>query len=85
MTIAVAALVGCSLAGLAGWLALLLARGWCWRTDVRLSGVCAADRSGDCPSLAVVMPDRNEANLLPRTLSSLLAHKVPRITTHIPG
>ncbi|MFG2681476.1 glycosyltransferase [Streptomyces sp. NPDC048392] len=59
---------------LAAWLWLLLARGFFWRTDVRLP----ARREPDVwPSVCVVVPARDEAAVLPSTLPSLLAQDYP--------
>ncbi|MEU1308291.1 glycosyltransferase [Streptomyces cinnamoneus] len=55
-----------------GW--LLLGQGFFWRTDVRLP-----DRAppGDWPAVAIVVPARDEADVLPLTLPSLLAQDYP--------
>jgi hopene-associated glycosyltransferase HpnB len=55
-----------------GWLALL--RGFFWRTDIRLP---AAPAPATWPSVAVVVPARDEAAVLPATLPSLLAQDYP--------
>jgi hopene-associated glycosyltransferase HpnB len=63
---------------LAAWLWLSLGRGLYWRTDVRLPA--AADDgpdSGPWPTVAVVVPARNEAGVLPETLPALLAQRYP--------
>jgi hopene-associated glycosyltransferase HpnB len=61
------------------WVYLLLLHGFFWRTDVRLpptrSGT--ADPGRNWPSVAVIMPARDEADLLDTTLASLLAHRYP--------
>lgn len=59
---------------LAAWLWLLLARGFFWRTDVRLP---AREEPDDWPSVCVVVPARDEAAVLPASLPSLLAQDYP--------
>ncbi|MGW1377418.1 glycosyltransferase [Streptomyces sp. NPDC002446] len=56
------------------WVWLLLGQGLFWRTDVRLP-----DRRdpGRWPSVAVVVPARDEAAVLPESLPSLLGQKYP--------
>ncbi|MGW2272777.1 glycosyltransferase [Streptomyces yangpuensis] len=69
-TLAVAA----SCASLAAWLWLTLARGMFWRTDVRLPPRTAPAR---WPSVAIVVPARDEAAVLPLSLPSLIAQDYP--------
>nr|WP_308312466.1 glycosyltransferase [Streptomyces sp. ISL-11] len=59
---------------LAAWAWLLLGQGFFWRTDVRLP-----DRMppGEWPAVAVVVPARDEAGVLPSSLPSLLAQDYP--------
>ncbi|WP_374211514.1 glycosyltransferase [Streptomyces sp. G3] len=59
---------------LAAWLSLLLARGFFWRTDVRLP---AREEPGVWPAVCVVVPARDEAAVLPASLPSLLAQDYP--------
>ncbi|MFJ9626964.1 glycosyltransferase [Streptomyces sp. NPDC101175] len=59
---------------LAAWLWLLLCQGFFWRTDVRLP---ARSEPDDWPSVCVVVPARDEAAVLPRSLPSLLAQDYP--------
>ncbi|WP_193776660.1 glycosyltransferase [Streptomyces sp. E2N166] len=59
---------------LAAWLWLLLARGFFWRTDVRLP---SREDPDVWPSVCVVVPARDEAAVLPRSLPSLLAQDYP--------
>jgi hopene-associated glycosyltransferase HpnB len=59
---------------LAAWLWLLLARGFFWRTDVRLP---AREEPEVWPSVCVVVPARDEAAVLPESLPSLLAQDYP--------
>lgn len=61
-------------ATLAAWLWLALARGGYWRTDQRLP---AATPPATWPDLAVVVPARDEAAVLPDTLPTLLAQEYP--------
>ena len=59
---------------LAAWLWLLLGQGFFWRTDLRLPPRREPD---DWPSVCVVVPARDEAAVLPRSLPSLLAQDYP--------
>lgn len=59
---------------LAAWIWLALLRGGYWRTDVRLPpGATPAT----WPSVAVVIPARDEAALLPTSLPTVLAQSYP--------
>ncbi|MDX3236849.1 glycosyltransferase [Streptomyces sp. ME03-5709C] len=60
---------------LLAWVWLLLAQGLFWRTDVRLPAVAAKPRRW--PDVAVVVPARDEAEVLPRSLPSVLAQRYP--------
>ena len=65
-------------ASMLGWTWLALARGWFWRTDQRLEGRYEeAVGAGPWPSVAVVVPARNEAQVIPRSLSTLLNQDYP--------
>ena len=71
-------LLALSLASLTAWLWLALLRGMFWRTDVRLPEPSGADGDGrKWPSVAVLVPARNEALVLPETLPTLLAQDYP--------
>ncbi|MET9659048.1 glycosyltransferase [Streptomyces sp. NPDC006510] len=59
---------------LAAWVWLLLGQGFFWRTDQRLPPRKALDR---WPSVAIVVPARDEADMLPVSLPSLLAQDYP--------
>ncbi|MYT28808.1 glycosyltransferase [Streptomyces sp. SID8354] len=59
---------------LVAWVWLLLGQGFFWRTDVRLPARRDPDR---WPSVAVVVPARDEAAVLPASLPTLLAQKYP--------
>lgn len=61
-------------AALAVWLWLLLCRSFFWRTDVRLPAGTEPPR---WPSVAVVVPARDEADVIPLSLPSLLAQDYP--------
>ncbi|MFF2652575.1 glycosyltransferase [Streptomyces sp. NPDC058045] len=63
-----------SVVSLAGWLWLLLGQGFFWRTDVRLPPPA---EPGVWPSVCVVVPARDEAEVLPSSLPSLLAQEYP--------
>ncbi|WP_406015892.1 glycosyltransferase [Streptomyces sp. NBC_00984] len=59
---------------LAAWVWLLLGQGFFWRTGQRLPSRDAPDR---WPSVAIVVPARDEADMLPVSLPSLLAQDYP--------
>ena len=78
MTTAASVLLALSLASLTAWLWLALLRGMFWRTDVRLPDPPGAGGDGrKWPSVAVLVPARNEAKVLPETLPTLLAQDYP--------
>lgn len=54
------------------WVGLLLGHGWFWRTDQRLPAGIRPER---WPSVAVVVPARDEADPLPASLPTLLAQR----------
>nr|WP_207630471.1 glycosyltransferase [Actinopolyspora sp. BKK2] len=69
--------IGWEIAGgvvLTVWLWLLTCRGRFWSTAPRLPGGTEPDH---WPSVAVVIPARREADVLPRTLPSVLAQHYP--------
>jgi hopene-associated glycosyltransferase HpnB len=59
---------------LAAWTWLALLRGGYWRTDIRLPDGQVPAR---WPSVAVVVPARNEASVLPLSLPTILAQRYP--------
>ena len=59
---------------LLAWLWLTCCQGWFWRTDVRLPARSAPTH---WPEVAVIVPARDEAEVLPLSLSSLLAQHYP--------
>ncbi|MER6388074.1 glycosyltransferase [Streptomyces sp. NPDC001523] len=59
---------------LAAWLWLALAQGMFWRTDVRLP---RRTDPAHWPSVAIVVPARDEARVLPLSLPSLIAQDYP--------
>ncbi|MFF8831417.1 glycosyltransferase [Streptomyces sp. NPDC015131] len=63
-----------ALGSVAAWVWLLLGQGFFWRTDQRLPRREAPAR---WPSVAVVVPARDEAEVLPLSLPSLLAQDYP--------
>ncbi|NXY98666.1 glycosyltransferase [Streptomyces sp. BR123] len=67
-------LLAAACASLGAWIWLTLAQGMFWRTDVRLPPRTAPAR---WPSVAIVVPARDEAEVLPRSLPSLLAQDYP--------
>ncbi|MEU6444074.1 glycosyltransferase [Streptomyces sp. NPDC047046] len=60
---------------LASWVWMLLAQGFFWRTDVRLPRTGGEPERW--PSVAIVVPARDEAEVLPLSLPSLLAQEYP--------
>jgi len=67
----VVALAGASLAT---WLVLAVGRGGFWRTQPRLPSAAAPEH---WPAVAIVVPARDEAELLPETLPGLLGQHYP--------
>ncbi|MFF9506950.1 glycosyltransferase [Streptomyces sp. NPDC014724] len=61
---------------LAAWVWLLLGQGFFWRTDQRLPPRKAPEH---WPSVAIVVPARDEADMLPVSLPSLLAQDYPGV------
>lgn len=61
-------------ATLAVWTGLALCHSWFWRTDQRLPEPVRPER---WPSVAIVVPARDEAELLPETLPTLLRQSYP--------
>ncbi|KOU38478.1 glycosyltransferase [Streptomyces sp. WM6378] len=68
------ALAWIALVSLVVWLWLLLGQGFFWRTDQRLPPRAALEH---WPDVAVVVPARDEAEVLPLSLPSLLAQDYP--------
>jgi hopene-associated glycosyltransferase HpnB len=65
---------------IAAWLYLLFLHGFFWRTDVRLPAATAnvaPPAAGEWPSIAVIMPARDEAAVLETTLTALLQQRYP--------
>ncbi|MFE5486080.1 glycosyltransferase [Streptomyces sp. NPDC056527] len=62
---------------LAAWGWLLLGQGFFWRTDQRLPKAHARVRPGDWPRVTIVVPARDEAEVLPLSLPSLLSQDYP--------
>jgi hopene-associated glycosyltransferase HpnB len=62
---------------LAAWIWLLVGHGGFWRTDVRLPGGDGHGEPAAWPSVAIVVPARDEAEVLPVSLASLLAQEYP--------
>lgn len=57
------------------WIGLLILWGQFWRTDQQLN--LTATQLENLPSVCAVIPARNEADLLPKTLRSLLCQNYP--------
>ncbi|WP_199830527.1 glycosyltransferase [Streptomyces sp. MMG1533] len=68
------AIVWTAAGSLAAWLWLLLCQGFFWRTDVRLPPRTEPE---DWPSVGVVVPARDEAEVLQESLPSLLRQEYP--------
>jgi hopene-associated glycosyltransferase HpnB len=66
--------IACSLAAIA-WAYLLIGHGGYWRTDQRLPP--SGDGPRSWPSVAAVVPARNEGAVLPGTLPTLLGQDYP--------
>jgi hopene-associated glycosyltransferase HpnB len=64
-----------ALLALLGWCYLLGGHGWFWMTDQRLPKVSTASRQW--PPVTAIVPARDEAAMLPRTLPSLLGQDYP--------
>lgn len=73
--------LGLTLLSLAVWMGLLCLRGQFWQADQRLEGQATALEVW--PSICAVIPARNEADLLPITLRSLLMQDYPGSLTVI--
>ena len=57
------------------WLYLFFFRGMFWRTEPRLPAARVPDGPQTWPAVAVLVPARNEAPLLPQTLPTVLAQQ----------
>ncbi|MFD9075019.1 glycosyltransferase [Streptomyces lasiicapitis] len=68
------AVVWIAAASLAAWLWLLVGQGFFWRTDLRLPPRAEPEH---WPSVCVVVPARDEAEVLPTSLPPLLAQDYP--------
>jgi cellulose synthase/poly-beta-1,6-N-acetylglucosamine synthase-like glycosyltransferase len=68
--------LGVSSLSLAAWLYLLLARGFFWHTGIRL-GSSGTGPARNWPSVGIVVPARNEADVLSETLPTLLGQEYP--------
>jgi hopene-associated glycosyltransferase HpnB len=73
-------LLAASVLAVAAWLYLLIGHGWYWRTDQRLpAGAGQAGLAGAAtwPAVVAVVPARDEAQVLPETLPTLLVQGYP--------
>ena len=61
---------------LCGWAVLAVARGGFWRTGIRLPSTANVTPAA-WPSVAIVVPARDEAAILPETVPSLMAQDYP--------
>jgi len=59
------------------WLGLLLGWGQFWRADQRLPDLAELPELSEYPAVCAIIPARNEAELLPTTLRSLLRQSYP--------
>lgn len=59
-----------------GWVWLAVARGGYWRTDIRLPHAGAVPLT-EWPSVAIIVPARDEVEVLPRSIPSLLDQDYP--------
>lgn len=78
-----AIILGFTLASLAIWIGLFCFRGQFWQADQYLQEDAQNCRSSNYPAVGVVIPARNEAELLPVTLRSLLNQDYPGSVTII--
>lgn len=63
---------------LAVWISLVFGRGRFWRTDIRLpEREPAVPPAGGWPSVTAIIPARDEAQMLPATLPSILGQVYP--------
>lgn len=63
---------------LLGWLYLTFGNGRFWYADQRLGGEKPiSHEAGHCPTVVAIVPARNEADVIERTLSSLLEQDYP--------
>jgi hopene-associated glycosyltransferase HpnB len=62
---------------LAGWVWLALLRGFYWRTDIRLPATADIPESDRWPAVAIIVPARDEAAILPATLPTLVDQVYP--------
>jgi hopene-associated glycosyltransferase HpnB len=60
------------------WVVLLLGRGRFWRMDLRLPRATPGD-APDWPEVTAVIPARDESEILPSTLPSVLAQRYPGV------
>ncbi len=60
----------------AAWIGMLVARGQFW--DARADRLAEAASGDDVPDVHVVVPARNEGDVIARTLTSVLAQRYPR-------
>jgi len=70
-------LVAACVLAAAAWVYLVAAHGGFWRTDVRLPGGADPQDPDRWPSVAAVVPARDEAAILPETVPTLLAQDYP--------
>ena len=72
------ALTATATAAFLAWLWLVFNRGWFWRTDVRLEPALPhEEHRHEWPPVSVIVPARDEADMLPSTLPLLLSQDYP--------
>lgn len=69
-------LLAATLLALAVWIYLLAGHGGFWRTDQRLPQAGGSDLAA-WPAVAAVVPARDEADVIPKTLRTLLSQRYP--------
>uniref|UniRef100_B8HKR2 Hopene-associated glycosyltransferase HpnB n=1 Tax=Cyanothece sp. (strain PCC 7425 / ATCC 29141) TaxID=395961 RepID=B8HKR2_CYAP4 len=71
--------LGLALASLGCWIGLLLGRGQFWRSDQRLESISSPleQELKNWPTICAVVPARNEASVIARSLGSLLNQDYP--------
>jgi len=70
-------LTGLAAAAAVAWVWLLVGRGWFWSTDVQLPASPPDASPTRWPLVTVIVPARNEAQMLPSTLPALLSQDYP--------
>jgi hopene-associated glycosyltransferase HpnB len=72
-----------SLAALIGWLCVFLDRARSWPHEAVLPHQPNGSTGATTDSLVIIVPARNEAELLPETLTSLLSQRIDGVTIYL--